>query len=296
MSDLANRFLDSGYHNDYPFKLNYFDQGSFVQHYLDEGDSEEVIVMLHGNPTWSFYYRNLVKHFSKNFRVIVPDHMGCGFSSRPQGEGYTLKQHIQNTSNLLKHLNIDKFHLVVHDWGGAIGYGLAVKDPSRVKSIVTFNTAAFLSRNIPKRINILKHKKMGEFLIRGLNAFAWPATFMTTVKPLERKIKRAYLFPYKNYHDRIAIARFVQDIPMNKEHISYNTLAGIETKLKNLKMPKCFIWGMKDFCFDASFLRRFREVFPHEEFYQITDAGHYVIEDAPQKCLNFMKEFYRRVV
>jgi len=295
MLKYENEFIKSGLQQVYPFKGRYFNQGNFEQHYLDVGQGP-VIVMLHGNPTWSIYYRNLVQNFSKKFRVIVPDHMGCGFSEKPKDGNYTLNQHIQNTKRLIEHLGIQDFHLVVHDWGGAIGYGLATQMPKRVKSIVTFNTGAFRMNFIPKRIALCKLPVVGEFIVRRFNAFAWPATFMASEKGLPKIVKQAYLFPYNSYENRLAIARFVQDIPLDEHHPSYELLRTIETNLPTLTMPKCFIWGMKDFCFNDKFLKRFRDIYPDQEFHLLPKAGHYVVEDEADKVIHFMEHFYRRVM
>ncbi len=132
----------------YPFIAKKITIGGHALSYLDEGQGP-VIVMLHGNPTWSFYYRNLVAHLGGQYRLIVPDHMGCGNSDKPQEYPYTLKTHIDNLEQLLHELNVEKFSLVVHDWGGAIGMGLAARQPLRIESLVILNTAAFLLPGFP---------------------------------------------------------------------------------------------------------------------------------------------------
>ena len=185
--------------------------------YVDEGEGP-VVVMVHGNPTWSFYYRNVIKKLKTDFRVIVPDHIGCGLSDKPQNYDYTLDNHIKNLSELLDHLEVKDFSLIVHDWGGAIGMGLATRNPQRVNKAVILNTAAFTDTFIPKSINLCKNSLFGEWMVRKFNAFAWPATFMAVEKPLPKEIKQGYLLPYNNYQNRIATARFVKDIPMKESH------------------------------------------------------------------------------
>ena len=109
--------------------------------YLDEGPQDgEVLLMCHGNPTWSFYYREVVKRFSSRYRCIVPDHMGSGLSDKPQDYPYTLGQHIDNLEALTKHLGLTRVNMVIHDWGGAIGMGWAVRDPSRLLRVAVLNT------------------------------------------------------------------------------------------------------------------------------------------------------------
>ena len=132
----------------YPFKSHSLDLDSYRYHYLDEGQGE-TLLMLHGNPTWSFYYRNLILDLKKTYRCVVPDHMGMGKSDKPQNYPYTLSQHIDNLVALVSELSLKDITLVVHDWGGAIGMGFAVRYPEKVKRLILFNTAAFLSKKIP---------------------------------------------------------------------------------------------------------------------------------------------------
>jgi pimeloyl-ACP methyl ester carboxylesterase len=291
MENRAVEFKNSSLSHLFPFKGSYLAHEGFTQHYLDIGEGE-VIVMVHGNPTWSFYYRNLAKHFSEKFRVIVPDHKGCGFSTKPQTGDYSLAEHVKNLKSLLKHLNIKKFHLVAHDWGGSIGMGVATSCPEDVLSVTLFNTAAFPSTVIPKTIDLCRMGKIGEILVRQFNGFAWPATFMTTTKPLSKEVKQAYLFPYNNYKNRVAISRFVQDIPMEANHPTLKTLEDIHARLKDLKCKKQIIWGGKDFCFNDHFYKRWEEIYPEAQFHYFKDAGHYVIEDEKENVLSLMDTFY----
>ena len=126
----------------YPFESRFIELGPHRMHYLDEGQGE-TLLMLHGNPTWSFYYRNLVKGLRSQYRCVVPDHIGCGLSDKPQEYNYTLSQHIDNLAALVDHLNLDHLTLVMHDWGGSIGMGLAVRAPEKIKRLI-FSTPRLL--------------------------------------------------------------------------------------------------------------------------------------------------------
>lgn len=274
----------------YPFQSNFLTLGKNNLHYLDEGKGP-VMLMLHGNPTWSFYYRNLVLAFRGHFRCVVPDHLGCGLSDKPQDYEYNLENHIQNVIQLVKFLGLRDITLVVHDWGGAIGMGLATRYPELIKRVVVLNTAAFLSQNIPKRIAFCRAGKFGEFMVRAFNAFAWPATFMASRRSLPRQVKQAYLAPYDNWDHRVAVARFVQDIPLEKDHPSYATLADIERKLSWVTAPMLILWGGQDFCFDHLFFERWVELFPEAEAHWWAKAGHYVLEDEPRQVVEKMVKF-----
>lgn len=286
------KLQESGLHELYPFRSHFLQLGDHNLHYIDEGEGTPIL-MLHGNPTWSFYYRHLIKTFSGSHRTVVPDHMGCGFSDRPGDYSYNLETHIQNTYKLIKFLDLKKIILVVHDWGGAIGFGLVTRYPELFEKIVILNTGAFLSKHIPRRINFLKTPFLGEWLMRRLNLFAWPATFMTTQKKLPRLVKKGYLLPYDSFENRIAVSRFVQDIPMEKTHPTYNILLEIESKLTSLSHPKLILWGGRDFCFNQHFYERWRQIYPDAEVHWYEEAGHYILEDAKedvaQRMMNFIK-------
>ncbi|MDO9181583.1 MAG: alpha/beta fold hydrolase [Bacteriovorax sp.] len=277
--------------SEYPFDSHFLAIQNNQLHYVDEGFGE-VILMLHGNPTWSFFYRNLAKHFSKDHRVIVPDHMGCGLSGRPQDYDYTLKNHIDNICQLVEKLDLSNITLVVHDWGGAIGMGLATRYPHLIKKIVVMNTAAFRSIEIPWRINILKNP-FGEWFIRKFNGFAGPATFMATTKGLSPLVKKGFTLPYHDFESRIATAKFVKDIPLNENHPTYQTLKDIEEKLITIKAPLLILWGEKDFCFTMSFQKRWQEIFPKARAVTYPTAGHYLVEDERAAVIEEIEKFLK---
>lgn len=291
MNEIRQKIKDLGLEKIYPFRSHFLQLGENNLHYVDEGQGQPIL-MLHGNPTWSFYYRNLIQTFSPKFRTVVPDHIGCGLSDKPQDYEYTLENHIQNAYQLIRFLDLKKIILVVHDWGGAIGFGLVTRYPELFDKIVILNTAAFPMPIIPKRINFLKGK-MGGYLSRKFNLFAWPATFMTTEKTLPRAIKDGYLLPYNNWDNRVAVDGFVQDIPMDKEHKTYKTLSDIEAKLKSLPQPKLILWGGKDFCFNRHFFEKWIEIYPDADAFWYAKAGHYVIEDELEEVSSKIWEFIK---
>jgi len=266
----------------YPFVSNFLRIGEHRMHYIDEGEGP-VVVLVHGNPTWSYYYRHLIRLLAQNHRVIALDHIGCGLSDKPQDfEYYTLRQHTDNLEELLNALDIVSYSLVVHDWGGAIGMGLATRYPERVGRIVVLNTAAFRSRRIPFRIRICRWPLFGPVLVRGLNGFAWPATWMAVVRPMRKEIAAAYLAPYNNWCNRIAVAAFVRDIPLDSGHGSYRDLEGVEIGLRTIRdagVPMLILWGGKDFCFDRVFYEEWLRRFPDAVHHYYPDGGHYLLED-----------------
>ncbi|MGW8288323.1 MAG: alpha/beta fold hydrolase [Desulfobulbales bacterium] len=262
--------------------------------YLDEGQGK-VIVMLHGNPTWSFYYRNLIKTLRNSYRIIVPDHMGCGLSDKPQNYPYTLKTHINNLEALLRECNIERYSLVVHDWGGAIGMGLSVRCPERLESVVVLNTAAFRSPNIPLRIRICRIPLLGDIIVRGFNGFARGALTMAVAHKMKPDVGRGYLEPYDSWANRVALLRFVQDIPRTPKDRSWQTLVDIENKLEQLKnIPMLVLWGGQDFCFTRDFYHEWLKRFPHAEKHFFPNGGHYVIEDIFDEIAPLVTTFFQQ--
>lgn len=283
----------------YPYQSRYLrldsktPDGVLKYHYLDEGRGE-TLLMLHGNPTWSFYYRNLVKGLKDKYRCVVPDHIGCGLSDKPQDYNYTLAQHIDNLEYLIDQLRLKDITLVMHDWGGAIGMGYAVRHPQNIKRLVIFNTAAFLSGRIPFSINLCRLPVIGPVAIRYFNAFARIATFRACKNRgrMSAKVRRGYLAPYNSCANRIANLRFVQDIPMSPDVPSYPVVKFIESRLNLLRRrPILIMWGKKDFCFDDYYLDRWKNIYPEAVVHEIEDAGHYVVEDAYERIIPWMRDF-----
>ncbi len=282
----------------YPFEGRFFDVPAGRMHYLDEGPADAApIICLHGNPSWSFYWRALVLALRDRFRVIVPDHIGCGLSDKPAGFGYRLGDHIDNLRRLLDHLRLPSAAFVVHDWGGAIGMGVATAEPERARALIVTNTAAFRSLRIPPSIAVLKIPGFGALTVRGLNGFARAATVRASERGLAPDVKAGLLFPYGSWADRIATLRFVQDIPLHRSHPSYSTLAAIESGLCRLvDKPMLLLWGDADFCFGPKFRAEWMRRFPECEVRAWSDVGHYVMEDAPERVVAEARPFLDRAL
>lgn len=282
---------DAAFRDEYPFRSNFVDLSGNRYHYVDEGTGEPLL-FVHGNPTWSFAWRNLIKDLSKDYRCLAVDHVGCGFSDKPQDYPYRLANHVENLSALIERLDLRNVTLVAHDWGGAIGVGAVERMPERFSRLVLMNTAAFRSKAIPWRIAACRIPVFGAVAVRGFNAFAGAATFMAVEKPLPSAVKAGYVKPYGTWADRIATLRFVEDIPLSPSHPSYPALEAIENGLSSLRgKPMLLIWGMRDWCFTPAFLAEFERRFPEAETLRIDDAGHYVFEDAPERIIERLRRF-----
>lgn len=293
MSNLPAKDLPPDIRLEYPYAGNTIKLPTGAEmHYLDEGQGPTVL-MLHGNPTWSFLYRKLIDHLvGQGFRCVAPDHIGCGLSEKPKNYNYTLKQRIQDIAYLVDYLDLQEFNLVVHDWGGAIGCGLAWQRPKALKRLVLMNTAAFRSKWIPIRIALVKIPVIGQAIIRGLNGFAGPAVNMAVRKPLSSAVRHGFLWPYRSWAERIAVWNFVKDIPLEESHRSYQTLYETEEGLSNLKeKPVYMLWGEKDFCFSMKFFHKWKSFFPNAKTRTLPSAGHYVLEDADASEYQHISEF-----
>lgn len=280
----------------YPFDSHEIVLEGQRYHYLDEGAGEPLL-LVHGNPTWSFYWRNLVQALRPRYRLIVPDHIGCGLSDKPANYPYRLAQHTRNLERLIAKLDLQGITLLAHDWGGAIGLGAAVAEPQRFSRLMLFNTAAFRSSRIPLRIRICRTPLLGKIAIQGFNAFARAALWMAVSRKesLSPTTRAGLLAPYDSWAHRIATYRFVQDIPLTPRHSSYAALVELEQGLSRLReLPVSLVWGMQDWCFTPHFLEKFLEFFPQAEVHRYADAGHYVIEEAWQRIVPLVEDFVAR--
>lgn len=170
--------------------------------------------------------------------------------------------------------------------------GWAGQHPERVAGLVVLNTAAFHSDLIPKRIAVCRWPVLGEILVRGLNGFAHPATFMAVHRQMLHEVKTGFLAPYNNWANRVAVHRFVQDIPLNPSHPSWDTLTRVEESLDKLvDKPMLICWGGEDFCFNDHFYEDWRKRFPFAQCHYFPEAGHYVLEDALPEVLERVRPF-----
>jgi haloalkane dehalogenase len=256
--------------------------------------------MLHGNPTWSFYFRHLIKTFSSGYRTIAPDHIGCGLSDKPTAADYpyTLDRRVSDLDTFLSSLRLkEKITLVLHDWGGMIGMAWAVRHPERIGRIVVLNTAAFFPpdrKRLPLRLRFIRNASLlSKPAVLGFNLFARSALYMAAKKRIHKNIGKCFLAPYDSWKNRIATYRFVKDIPVRPSDASYDTVSTVSENLVRLKhLPVLICWGQHDFVFDLDYFNEWRQRFPEAEAHLLKDAGHYVLEDAPEKVAKYMSDFF----
>jgi len=285
---------------DYPFASHYHNVRGLALHYLDEGPQDAApLIMLHGNPSWSFYYRRLVLALRDRHRCIVPDHIGMGLSDKPGAGEYpfTLDRRVDDLAALLDALHIsENLTLILHDWGGMIGMAYATRFPARIKRLVVLNTAAFHlpeGKALPWQLRLSRIPLVNALLNQGLNAFArGAANYGVTRRAMSAEIARAYLAPYDCWRSRLAVKKFVEDIPLKKSDAAYNTVNEVARKLEQFSaLPVLLCWGLRDFVFDQHFLQEWQRRFPNAELRRFEDAGHYILEDAFEEVLPLIDDF-----
>ena len=289
---------------DYSFDHHYHSVKGLRLHYLDEdpinGDGNaDPVVMVHGNPSWSFYYRKLVLALRSDYRCIVPDHIGMGLSDKPDDEIYrfTLDQRVDDLESLLEHLNVtDNITLVLHDWGGMIGMAFATRYPERIKRLVILNTSAFhlpKDKHVPWQLKLSRIPVVGAILNQGFNIFARGAIKQCVTRTsMSPEVAAAYLAPYDNWSHRRAIKKFVFDIPLKAGDSAYQTVDRVDKTIGQFSAtPMLVCWGLKDFVFDRHFLKEWETRFPDAEFHRFEDVGHYILEDAPEDVIPIVQQF-----
>jgi haloalkane dehalogenase len=293
MSQAAREFPD------FVFQHRTIDLDGVKMHYIDEGPpGAPPIVMLHGNPTWSYYYRRLIAAFGGNHRIIVPDHIGMGLSEKPGEDRYefTLARRVADLESLLESLKLAQpVTLVLHDWGGMIGMTYATRHPEKIDRFVVLNTGGFTlpkTKRMPWQLTLARTPLLGAILVRGFNAFCRGAIADCVMRPMDPATASAFIAPYDSWSHRLAVHRFIQDIPLKPGDKAFDTVNTVEARLGNLHdVPMLVCWGMKDFIFDEHFLNRWIELFPRAAVHRFDDAGHYVLEDAHERIIPLMHEF-----
>ncbi|MBL8858166.1 MAG: alpha/beta fold hydrolase [Planctomycetes bacterium] len=285
--------------DEYPFEPRFHAVPGGRIHYVDEGPrAAPVILCVHGNPTWSFAFRRIVKAFSDRYRVVALDHLGCGLSEKPTDYEYTLENHALNLRSLVVALGLERITLVMHDWGGAIGMSFARREPRRVAGLFAMNTAAFRSRRMPLRIRVCRWPWIGPYLVREWNAFAGlaPIYGVHDRKSLSFPVKRGLMLPYETSASRRAIVEFIADIPLSSKHRSWAELKATEEALEQFRtLPVALCWGERDWCFTPAFRTEWERRFPHAVVTRCKQAGHFVFEEAPDAVESALRDLMARV-
>ena len=309
--------MDAASFPDYPFTPQRLEvRPGISMSYLDEGPRDgEVVVMTHGNPSWSYYWRHLVLGLRDRYRCIVPDHVGMGLSDKPDDGGgikpprapsnapgtydYTLQSRVDDLATLLDHLGITgPVTLAVHDWGGMIGFGWAMSHLPQVQRLVILNTAAFplpAAKPMPWQLTLGRDSTLGAWAIRRFNLFARGASRLGVERAMPRAVRDAFDAPYRGWTNAISTIRFMQDIPLQPGDRAWPLLEQVGRTLPSFADRPAFIgWGLRDFVFDRHFLDGFRRALPQAEVHAFDDANHYVLEDKHEVLVPAIRAFLDR--
>lgn len=279
----------------YPFRSRWIEVQGYRMHYVDEGadGGRPTVILLHGNPTWSFLYREIIPRISHACRAVAPDYLGFGLSERPSNEHwYTLDNHIRTMAEFINGLGLSRIILVVQDWGGPIGLSYALAYPDNVAGMLIMNTWAwpepseFHTSVMPWRM--LHAPFVGAHLFVRRNALVERGLYLSTVRNRERLRKGSvldgYRLPFSSPLTRVAMLAFPRNIPLKPGDLNWDRMNSIKAGLPTLKFPCRLLWGERDIVFPPSnaylFHRLIRNCSPP---HMIPDGGHFIQEDAPEE-------------
>lgn len=288
---------DETWGHTWPFPPHYCTTPEATLHFVDIGQGEP-LVLVHGDPTWGYLYRQIIPPLARQHRCIVPDHMGMGKSSVPAAPyPYRLAHHIANLEHLLiQHLDLSAMTMVLHDWGGPVGLGVATRHPTRIKRLILMNTWAFAAwpgGPFPRLLDIIRSPRGDKFVL-DRHGYLAPALLGTTHHPehLTPTVLAAYHAPFPTPEARRALLCWSRDIPVTAADPSYATMQGIEEGLRQFRTaPVLLIWGMRDPVLGPLVLRLWQQHFPQAVTYPIVEASHFVQEDAPDDIVQAITQF-----
>ncbi|MBR5710105.1 MAG: alpha/beta fold hydrolase [Thermoguttaceae bacterium] len=294
----------------YPFESHFLtvNDGSGMplrnvrMHYIDEGPKDApVILFSHGNPTWSFLFRNLIIGLRNKYRCVAADGVGMGLSDKGACLAeypFTLGRRADDLCSLIDELQLTDITLVAHDWGGPVGMCAAVRRQDKFKRFSFSNTSLFRKAKdkCPFWIGLARNPLIAKTAVQGMNMFCRAASKWCTEKPLPKEVKQGYMAPYDNWSNRRAVYEYVQDIPFKPGDRSWDALIESEQGMTIFKeYPVLLPWGMKDWCFSPEeYLGTFKEKFVNSTTLEFANAGHYVYEDEPDACLEALKSFMEK--
>ena len=265
------------------------DNGTRI-HYLDEGKGP-ILLLLHGNPTWSFLYRNIIEELKTDFRLIVPDYPGFGLSKAPQDYSFTAREHAEVISEFITKLGITDFSIMMQDWGGPIGFYIAEKHTKKVNGLIIGNTWTWpLERTGHKVFSTLMGGWPGQFGAWCCNAIVHFFMTQGVEKKLTENEMAMYLAPFENRSDRKATHVFPAQL-----WDSTPFLEQVYSEINSLNhLPALIVWGQKDFAFQEPERSRFEQLFPNHQTVLLENAGHFIQEDAPEEVSESIRQWYKK--
>lgn len=272
----------------FPFTSRSVDIDGSALHYVDEGTGP-VLLMLHGNASYSFTYRKIIQALAPHFRCIAVDYPGFGLSCARPGYGFTPREHSAVVERFADALGLTSIRLLVHDWGGPIGLGFAGRRPELIHSLLIGNTWAWPTEpGTPlARFARVAGSPLGGFLIRRFNLFIRLMNPLGTHRKFTRTEKAAFRGPFASPRSRRPMALFPKEILRSAAY-----LAEVEAALGRLRdRPALLLWGDQDTGFPRAELRRFERYFPCSTTRILAGARHFIQEDAPDQIAEAILRF-----
>lgn len=276
---------------EYPFEHKYLELESGIMHYVDEGEGE-VILFVHGTPTWSFLYRDFIKNLSRDYRTIAIDHIGFGLSEKPADFDGRPQNHAKNLSEFIQRMELNGITLVVHDFGGPIGLAAGIEHSERISRVVMFNTWLWEteSNKMAQKADKIINSFIGRFLYLRLN-FS-PGVLLrkgfADKKNLPKEIHKQYIKPFPDKKSRQGLYRIAQSLTGSSDWYEeqWNQLFALENR------PWLILWGTDDEFFTPEFLRRWAEHLPDANMIKF-QCGHFVQEEVTEQAVTAMRYFLR---
>lgn len=275
--------------SEYPFSPNYFQIDGHRLHYIDEGKGQ-TLLFVHGTPSWSFDFRNVIKELRGNFRCLAIDHMGFGLSDKPERYDYSTRNHSKTLERFVSGLQLDNITLVLHDFGGPIGIDFALRHPEKVKRLVILNSWLWSSENDPEFIKLKRILKspLLPFLYRYLNfspRFILPGSFGE--KKLPKHLLKQYTKPFSSPGERNGALAFAKSLLHDQ-----GWFEGLWEKRHLISdKPMLFIWGMKDPAVKPHNLEKFVSGFPNSSVLKLSSCGHFPQEEEPEEVQRAIRGF-----
>src|SRR6185437_2152085 len=288
---------DETFNGTFPYAPQFTNAPGFRMHYVDEGPRDgQVILCLHGEPTWGYLFRSLIAALSGTYRVVVPDHMGFGKSATPQDRSYWLQDHIANLERFALALGLDGITLVMHDFGGPVGMGLAARHPDLIRRIISTNgPTPLVQSSLVERLTanaqvspwfqwILKAQAAGRLeTVLGELDFNILSTLKLNGFENHALINDTWLHAYgAHFSDAAECAAAIGWAKGFATGAHRFELPDAAAKEEIQSKPALAVWGLADRTLHAEhFLPLFSELFPQAPIHKLDRVGHYCLEDAP---------------
>ena len=280
----------------YPFNEEFVSVHGFQIHYVRTGAGSPVL-FVHGNPTYSYLWRDIMPVVAISHTAIALDLLGFGKSEKLRGSRYSFSLHASIIQGFIEKLEIEPLSLVLHDWGGPLGMNYVVSHPEQVHRLVLANTYLSPELGLPRPLRlvwqVLQLPWLSELLIQRFNLLAWAAfTFGLRVRRPERKaLRRAYQEPFPTPQSRGAIGEFFRMVPLNRKSASYSHFTRISATLPSLEIPTLILKGEKDPVLNMKRANHLRQLLPNSQLQVIRGAGHFLQEDQPQEVAEVIRRF-----